>query len=259
MLQRALLPDSLPEMPGFEVAASYRPAGELNEVGGDFYDVIPCGERRWMLVIGDVCGKGPEAASVTALARHTLRAVSMLEPRPAAMLELLHRTLLQQEPDGQMCTVCLVLVSGPPTAVTLTVALGGHPCPLLVGPGEEAHPVGRAGHGAGDGRSDHRQRNVRGARRGADADPLHRWRYGGGPLGVRGAPALAELAAGSRQLPVRDMLELIERAAVESGGGHPHDDIALLGIRIAGRQSWDKLGGVMSGDEQLRIVTQQGA
>ena len=84
VLQRALLPDSLPEMPGFEVAASYRPAGELNEVGGDFYDVIPCGERGWMLVIGDVCGKGPEAASVTALARHTLRAVSMLEAGPAS-------------------------------------------------------------------------------------------------------------------------------------------------------------------------------
>src|SRR5262249_1292980 len=105
VLQRALLPDSLAEMPGLQVAAGDRPVGELNEVGGDFYDVFPCGDEHWMLVIGDVCGKGAEAASVTALARHTLRAVSMLDARPAAMLHLLHKTLREQDAEGQMCTV----------------------------------------------------------------------------------------------------------------------------------------------------------
>ncbi len=232
VLQRALLPDSLPEMPGFEVAASYRPAGELNEVGGDFYDVIPCGERTWMLVIGDVCGKGPEAASVTALARHTLRAVSMLEAGPAAMLELLHRALRQQDPDGQMCTVCLVLVSEAAGAVNLTIALGGHPCPLLVGPGEEAHPVGEPGTVLGMvdpitvsetsvvlGEGQTLILFTDGVTEAARAD-------------ARGAVELEELARRSRHLPVRDMLGLIERAAVASGGGHPHDDIALLGIRL---------------------------
>jgi PAS domain S-box-containing protein len=232
VLQRALLPDSLPDMPGFEVAASYRPAGELNDVGGDFYDVISCGEREWILVIGDVCGKGPEAASMTALARHTLRAVSMLEARPAAMLELLHRTLCEQ-PEGQMCTVCVVLVRDTSDGVTLTVALGGHPCPLLVGPGEEARSVGEPGTVLG---------MVDPITVSETSVPLNAQQTlilftDGVTEAARSdlldAPALAELAARSAQLPVPEMLELIERAAVASAGGHPRDDIALLAIRLA--------------------------
>ncbi len=82
MLEAALLPESLPEIPGVEIASLYRAAGELNDVGGDFYDVLAYGEDRWLLVIGDVCGKGPRAAGVTALARHTLRAAAMLGLTP---------------------------------------------------------------------------------------------------------------------------------------------------------------------------------
>jgi PAS domain S-box-containing protein len=241
-LQRALLPEALPEVPHVELAAWYSAAGELNEVGGDFYDVIPCGERGWMLVIGDVCGKGPEAASVTALARHTLRAVSMLEASPGAMLELLHRTLSQQEPDGQMCTVCLVLVCETAGEVTLTVALGGHPCPLLVGPGEEAHPIGEPGTVLGivDPVTVSETSVVLG-----EEQTLILFTDGvteAARSALRGAVELTELASRSRNLPVRDMLAVIERAAVDSGGGHPHDDIALLGIRIAVGGSSDKLG-----------------
>ena len=118
--------------------------------------------------------------------------------------------------------------------MTLTVALGGHPCPLLVGPGEEARTVGEPGTVLGMvdpitltessvvlGRGQTLILFTDGVTEAARATR-------------RGAPALAELAARSRKLPVRDMLELIERAAVKSAGGHPHDDIALLGIRLAG-------------------------
>ena len=73
----ALLPESLPEIDGLEIETLYAAAGELNEVGGDFYDVFDYGDARTMLVIGDVCGKGPRAAGVTALARHTLRAAAI--------------------------------------------------------------------------------------------------------------------------------------------------------------------------------------
>jgi GAF domain-containing protein len=76
ILQRALLPESLPEIAGAELHALYSAAGELNEVGGDLYDVFERDEH-WMLVIGDVVGKGPRAAGVTALARHTLRAAAL--------------------------------------------------------------------------------------------------------------------------------------------------------------------------------------
>jgi len=232
VLQRPLLPESLPEMPGFQIAASYRPAGELDEVGGDFYDAFPYGENRWMLVIGDVCGKGAEAASVTALARHTLRAVSMLDTPPAAMLRLLHSALRAQEPEGQMCTVCLVLVGPPSASARLTVALAGHPCPLLVGPAEETQPVGEPG-------------TVLGV-----VDPITvsevEAELGQGQtllLFTDGVPeaarsqtastALEQLSARVRELELKDMLQHIEDAAVRSAGGHPHDDIALVGLRLA--------------------------
>ncbi|HTW41598.1 MAG TPA: SpoIIE family protein phosphatase [Solirubrobacteraceae bacterium] len=233
VLQRALLPDSLPDMPGFQIAASYRPAGELDEVGGDFYDVFPCGGGSWMLVIGDVCGKGAEAASVTALARHTLRAVSMLEMPPAAMLELLHRTLRQQEPEGQMCTVCVVVVGSPGVCARLTIALAGHPRPLIVGPGETASAVGEPGTVLGM------------------VDPITVSEVAvelcqeqtlllytdGVPEAARARaqPALApeKLSARVHGLALQDMLQVIETAAVESADGQPQDDIALLGLRLA--------------------------
>jgi PAS domain S-box-containing protein len=233
VLQRALLPDSLPEMPGFEIAASYRAAGELNEVGGDFYDVIPRGDGGWMLVIGDVCGKGAEAASVTALARHTLRAASMLDAPPAAMLELLHRALRQQEPEGQMCTVCLVLVGSPEVSTRLTIALAGHPRPLIVGVGETASAVGEPGTVLGM------------------VDPITVSEvvvelcqgqtlllYTDGvpeAARARARPALApeKLSVQVHGLALQDMLAEIEAAAVQSAGGQPQDDIALLGLRLA--------------------------
>ena len=76
-LQHSLLPPHLPEVPGMEIAARFRPAGEANEVGGDFYDIFQTGVGRWAIVIGDVCGKGADAAAVTAIARYTLRAGTM--------------------------------------------------------------------------------------------------------------------------------------------------------------------------------------
>ena len=77
VLQESLLPGALPNLPGAEVAAAYRPAGRGDEVGGDFYDVFECGDGQWAFVIGDVSGKGAEAAAVTALARHTLRTAAI--------------------------------------------------------------------------------------------------------------------------------------------------------------------------------------
>jgi transcriptional regulator with GAF, ATPase, and Fis domain len=73
-LQRSLLPERLPEIPGMDIAAHYRAAGDQNEVGGDFYDVFPSRDGTWTALIGDVSGKGPEAAAITSLSRHTLRA-----------------------------------------------------------------------------------------------------------------------------------------------------------------------------------------
>jgi PAS domain S-box-containing protein len=233
VLQRALLPDSLPEMPGFEVAARYRPAGELNDVGGDFYDVLPY-RGGWMLVIGDVCGKGAEAASVTALARHTLRAAARLDTDPTGMLKLLHDTLQAQEPESQMCTVCLAVVGPPGVRARLTLALAGHPRPLIVRPDGKASAAGKHGTVLGM------------------VDPISLSEVqvelcqgetlllytDGVPEAARStgeaAPLLESLGVGLRGLTLPDMLATIEDAAVESAEGHPHDDIALLGLRLAG-------------------------
>src|SRR5439155_23471108 len=105
-LQESLLPPSLPEIPGLQVAVRYQAAGEGTEVGGDFYDVFATGDGAWAAVIGDVCGKGAEAAGLTGLARHTIRAVAMQERSPAAILGRLNEAMLDD--DDRFCTVCYV-------------------------------------------------------------------------------------------------------------------------------------------------------
>jgi PAS domain S-box-containing protein len=132
MLEAALLPESLPEIAGVEIAALYRAAGELNDVGGDFYDVVSYDSDRWLLVIGDVCGKGARAAAVTALARQTLRTAAMLGQTPTGMLATLHAALRHQPQGSDLCTVCLVTLERLPTHARLTVTLAGHPPPLLI-------------------------------------------------------------------------------------------------------------------------------
>ena len=131
-LQRALLPESLAEIPGVEIQTLYAAAGELNEVGGDFYDVFDYDEDRTMLVIGDVCGKGPRAAGVTALARHTLRAAAIGGQSPTEMLATLHQALMRQPPGADLCTVCLIALAREEHGARLTIALAGHPPPLLI-------------------------------------------------------------------------------------------------------------------------------
>src|SRR5205814_9246412 len=122
ILQRSLLPESLPEIPAAEVRAVYAAAGALNEVGGDFYDVFDYEADCWMLVVGDVVGKGPRAAGVTALARHTLRAAALNGQSPTGMLETLHRALHRQPPGADLCTACLITLGPDQPFARLTVA-----------------------------------------------------------------------------------------------------------------------------------------
>ena len=182
MLEAALLPDSLPQIPGVELASLYHAAGELNDVGGDFYDVLAYGEDRWLLVIGDVCGKGARAAGVTALARHTLRTAAMLGLRPTAMLETLHRALREQPAGSDLCTVCLVTVERLAAHAALTVTLAGHPPPLLIDAAGGHGAGGQAGHAARRARSDRGQRSRSRASFRRDAVALHRRSAGGRPL-----------------------------------------------------------------------------
>jgi len=133
ILQESLLPASLPEIPGLDVAALYRPA-DASEVGGDFYDVFETGDG-WALVIGDVSGKGPSAAAVTALARHTIRTASLSLTDPAEVLAMLNRAMFlgrNEDEFEHFCTVHLTLLTARAEGgFMLCSAAAGHPPALL--------------------------------------------------------------------------------------------------------------------------------
>lgn len=126
-LQNSLLPEALPELPGWDIAALYRPAGQENEVGGDFYDFWKIGED-WLMIIGDVTGKGVRAAAVTSLVRHTAWAASEFDSRPAHVLSRVN-SALRRRPSLSVCTALCLRMSGS----CATIASGGHPLPLRVG------------------------------------------------------------------------------------------------------------------------------
>src|SRR6478735_7392854 len=89
-LQESLLPPHLPSVRGMELAARFRPAGAGMQVGGDFYDIFETGPGQWGIGLGDVCGKGAEAAALTALTRYTVRAAAMYEKDPHGVLRVLN-------------------------------------------------------------------------------------------------------------------------------------------------------------------------
>jgi len=134
-LQASLLPPTLPEVPGFELAAVYRSAREGTEVGGDFYDVFNTAADQWYVIVGDVCGKGAEAAAVTAMARYTIRAAAVRRRSPAAILRLLGEAMLRQEtPElaGRFCTIACLHLDLSRSPARATVACGGHPLPAVL-------------------------------------------------------------------------------------------------------------------------------
>jgi PAS domain S-box-containing protein len=233
-LQQALLPESLPEIPGLEVRARYCAAGELNEVGGDFYDVFDYGPDHWMLVIGDVCGKGPRAAGVTALARHTLRAAAMSGQSPTEMLETLHRALRRQPPGADLCTVCLVAAHHTGAETHLAVALAGHPPPLLIDRDGRPEMIGSPGTllGVLDPIEILETKAVL-----RDGETLLLYTDGvtdaGRPNVELGEAGLIELCRQAPRLDLDSLLEYVEDVALEHAKLGLRDDLALLGLRAS--------------------------
>jgi PAS domain S-box-containing protein len=232
-LQRALLPESLPAVPGLEIHALYSPAGELNEVGGDFYDVFEYDADRWMFVIGDVCGKGPRAAGVTALARHTLRAAAMSGQSPTQMLCTLHQALRRQPPDTDLCTVCLVTFTRISEHAALTVTLAGHPPPLLIQQSGEATQIGQPGTLLGVldpiNSTESKAELHSGQTLLLYTDGVPEAGRSSGQLGEQG---LLELCGRAPEFTLPGLLEHIKHAALEHAEGKARDDIALLALRL---------------------------
>jgi len=234
-LQASLLPRELPDVPGFEVAARYHAAGEGNEVGGDFYDLFETDDRGWAVVIGDVCGKGPEAAAVTGQARYTVRAAAMRQRRPSRILDTLNEALRQQRDDARFCTVTFVRMRLTDSGARLTVACGGHPPPVILRRNGLVESVGHAGTLLGvfpDPELDDELANLEHG----DAMIL----YTDGVIGTpskgkvmtedRVARMLEPLAGRSAS----DIAAHLEDAVIEFQGGVLRDDVAIVVLRSVG-------------------------
>lgn len=130
-LQTALLPAVLPEVPGLVTDALYRPAGDGREIGGDFYELFPLGDGRWCAVLGDVAGKGAEAAVVTARVRFTLRALCGDITSPQRLLRAVNHVLTADGDDERFCTVALLVMDPHDLGVRVELVLAGHLQPLL--------------------------------------------------------------------------------------------------------------------------------
>ena len=234
-LQQSLLPVELPEIPGVETAARFRPTGEGNEVGGDFYDVFETGGRGWTVVMGDVCGKGPDAAAVTALARYTLRAAAMRERLPSRSLAVLNEALLRQRDDRRFCTVAYAYIEKLDHGARAGISSGGHPLPILLRADGSVEPVGAPG-------------TLLGVVTDPDLDDQAVTLEPGDALvfytdgviesrmssnGVLDERRLAELVATCAGRDPDAIASKIEDAAVLSQNGRPKDDIAVLVLRIA--------------------------
>jgi PAS domain S-box-containing protein len=233
-LQQSLLPAELPDIPGIEAAARFRPTGQGNEVGGDFYDLFESGGRGWTVVMGDVCGKGPDAAAVTALARYTLRAAAMRERLPSRSLALLNEAMLRQRDDRRFCTVAYAYLEPMAEGARIGFASGGHPLPLLLRADGSVQAVGEPGSLLGvlpDPSFEDRSLSL------GPGDALVFYTdgviEGRGPNGALDEVGLAQLVASCAGDGADAIAARVEDAAVAAQGGSPRDDIAVLVLRVA--------------------------
>lgn len=238
-LQQSLLPPDLPEVPGVQLAARYHPAGTGLEVGGDFYDVFRIGRGSWGVVMGDVCGKGAGAASLTALARYTLRAGAMQTNDPARVLATLNQAMFRQGSvadelaSERFATVVYVALRRTRQQVRVTIACGGHAPPLLVRRDGSVMPVGRPGTLLGLFRTVELE-NVEIELRDGDAlvlftDGVTEAPGRGGQLGEE---RLVEVLRGCAGRSASEMAAAVENAAIAHQGGVSRDDMAVLVIRL---------------------------
>ncbi|MBW3649746.1 MAG: SpoIIE family protein phosphatase [Actinobacteria bacterium] len=234
-LQASLLPPRPPEIPGMEVATHYLPADRQLAVGGDFFDVFRLSPNEWGLAIGDVCGKGAQAAALSTLARYTLRAAAVHSRLPSAVLSELNAVITAEaEHDGRFCSVVFSKLELDTCGAWVTLACGGHPRPIVVRRagwidmrGHEGMLIGmfedveltddRVGLGPGDSIV-------------FCTDGITEARNPSGEMfGEDGLPTvLLENAAASA--PV--MTERIVQAALAFSGGRRQDDVAVLVVRV---------------------------
>ncbi|MFZ1156057.1 MAG: SpoIIE family protein phosphatase [Solirubrobacteraceae bacterium] len=233
-LQRSLLPETLPALERLALSSAYHPVGEGNEVGGDFYDVFTTPLGCW-LVVGDVCGKGPEAAAVTALVRHSIRAFAFVRASPAQVLGAVNEVMLGHDLSQRFATVVVArldLALGPARAV---IATAGHPPPVLLAADGSTHCPSVRGM-------------MLGVRSGSNVLDLEIELEPGATLVLytdglldAGAPRrgltpaeLCGLLANHPGAAPRLIVQQLEQLALSSGAGRLRDDVAIVAARVDG-------------------------
>jgi PAS domain S-box-containing protein len=234
-LQASLLPERLPHLPGWEIHAAYQAGERGADVGGDFYDILPVASGH-LIVLGDVTGKGIEAAALTSLVRHSARMAARFDPSPARVLSLVNQVLREQPRLSLVTAVCALLQSEAGSA-RLTVASAGHPLPLLRHPGAAPEPLGDHGVLLGvEGEDDWTDVSVSLTA----GDTLLFYTDGvtetPGDAARYGEPRLYEAMTRAGDGPVALLAE-IERSLRDFQTGQAIDDRAMLALRFVGVQA----------------------
>jgi sigma-B regulation protein RsbU (phosphoserine phosphatase) len=230
-LQASLIPPAPPMIPGVDIGVAYRPAGSGDEVGGDFFDVFEIARDDWAIVIGDVQGKGAQAATVTALARYTVRAAAIQVRQPRLILGLLNDAMLRQHGET-FCTIAYARVRRRDGSVRITLASGGHPLPILVSDGV-ASEVGEPGTLIGvlpQPKLYDKTITLEGG------DVLTFFTDGvteaRGTSGFFDEDRLMDLLVVNRELAAGRLADQVVTEVVEFQEGHPRDDIAVVTLKV---------------------------
>jgi serine phosphatase RsbU (regulator of sigma subunit) len=232
-LQRSLMPAALPAIPGLELASYFRPMGAGSEVGGDFYDVLGDSDGCW-LVVGDVCGKGAEAAALTGFVRHTTAAYARETVHPGHVFARVNQAMLEQDFEGCFATAILARLRFGGEDVEVTIAVAGHPAALISRADGEVAELGGYGTLLGV-FADAEIEEAQTIMRPGDALTLY-------------TDGLTEAHAPGRLLSVAKMIERLRGAPRESAqdqidallgliepDGRVGDDIAILAALLDGR------------------------
>lgn len=239
VLQRALLPPALPCIEGVELGAAYVAAGEGIDVGGDFYDVFAIENDGWAFVIGDVTGKGPEAASLTSFARFTFRSAAMRVKRPQKVMRALNEEMLRQTGGERLFTAVYGELEpglGGSGGMRIRIACAGHPSPLVLRSDASVEWLSGTGMILGAVRDPEFDSHEFTLNTGDTVifytDGVTEARSPGGKfLGTEGVIEAAGECAG---LSAPECAERVKDAALDLQGGAAHDDIAVLTLKVVG-------------------------
>jgi sigma-B regulation protein RsbU (phosphoserine phosphatase) len=232
MLQTSLLPLAIPEIPNCDLAIRFTPAGSGDLVGGDFYDVFPLDTPgHWAVVVGDVCGKGAEAAATTAVARWTLRSASLMTPSPATALRHLNEVMRRRQQRFLFATITYLLLDIRPDEMRVTIACAGHPPPIVLASNPPAATAATA-HGDLVGIWP-RLRLETAEVRLAPGDLIVAYTDGATDFSADPLDPLEMFVGGLEQRDAGSVAAAIEARAL-SGQAAPRDDIAVVAIGFRG-------------------------